>query len=125
MKCLSNREIMNLLKDDKARLEFSSNEYIICKTSDSKFLIVSHTGLDFVVDFFDQIQLILHHMYFVRLAKEHPELAQDKQLVILLLKDDTSFLKFSSIHDLHFDEIEEKVNNHPLREYYHILKFDI
>lgn len=125
MKCLSNREIMYLLKDDKSRLEFSSNEYIVCKTSDSKFLIVSHTGLDFVVDHFDQIQLILHHMYFVRLAKEHPELAQDKQLVILLLKDETSFLKFSSIHDLHFDEIEEKVNNHPMAKYYQVLNFDI
>lgn len=125
MKCLSNREIMNLLKDDKARLEFSSNDYIVCKTSDSKFLILSHTGLDFVVDHFDQIQLILHHMYFVRFAKEHPELAQDRQLVILLLKDDTSFLKFSSIHDLNFDEIEEKVNNHPMADYYQVLKFDI
>ena len=41
MKCLSNREIMNLLEDDKARLEFSSNEYIICKTSDSKILRVN------------------------------------------------------------------------------------
>ena len=64
-------------------------------------------------------------MYFVRLAKEHPELAQDKKLVILLLKDETSFLKFSSIYDLHYDEIEEKINNHPMAEYYQVLKFNI
>lgn len=31
MKCLSNHTIINLLKDDKARLEYSSNEYIFIK----------------------------------------------------------------------------------------------
>ena len=35
MKCLSNHTIINLLKDDKARLEYSSNEYIFIKLEDS------------------------------------------------------------------------------------------
>lgn len=45
--------------------------------------------------------------------------------IMNLLKDDTSFLKFSSVYDLSFDLIEEKFNNHPMREYFQILKFDI
>ena len=123
MKCFSNHTIINLLKDDKARLEYSSNEYIFIKLEDSNYLLVSHNGLDFTVKHFDQFQEILKCMYYVRLAEEHPELSQGMDLLIILRKTDTSFLEFSSIHQINPGCYEDLINSYSNIEYYQVLKY--
>ena len=112
-----------MLKDDKARLEYSSNEYIFIKLEDSNYLLVSHNGLDFTVKHFDQFQEILKCMYYVRLANEHPELSQNMDLLFILRKSDSSFLEFSSIHQIYPGCYEDLIDSYSNIEYYQVLKF--
>lgn len=123
MKCLSYHTIINLLKDDKARLEYSSNEYIFIKLENSDYLVVSHNGFDFTVKHFDQFREILQCMYYVRLANEHPELSQGMDLLIILRKTDTSFLEFSSIHQILPGCYEDKLSSYENLDSYQILKY--
>ena len=62
-------------------------------------------------------------MYYVRLAEEHPELSQNMDLVIILLKTDTSFLEFSSIHQIYSGCYEDLIDSYSNIEYYQVLKY--